>query len=434
MPKSLLQEFGLTQEDIDGLPDQRGIRSWAFEPYLKLDQPSDSIDQLLHHLRDKWVQGKDRKPNPTGRANFVSCLRMFLLNVMRANSVDDELTVGIPSGKGRLDQECRYRPAFASVQYYRHALALLQECDVIVMIQASRHFHGYAQTARYALTDRARMTLPLAGLTTRDFSIARRDEVIRLKDTDRRLIKYTDTDDTHAMRHRLQRLNTLLESTNIGSTKPPNFISDFDEGFSGEKTDLYRVFNNGSFSEGGRFYGGWWIHAKKHLRRTITVNGQPTVEADFKGLHPAILFAKQGLSIPPDPYALVPRVAGNDVLRKHAKFTFLALLNANWKGTTEPRRFDTQAHGMTADAFRQSVRDAFPMLPSIFGTGIGTKLQWEDSQLAERIMLHFAGRNIPVLPVHDSFIVAEEHQAALVSVMKAVFHETYGQFPRVTVK
>lgn len=434
MPTSLLQEFGLTQEDIDGLPDQRGIRSWAFEPYLELDQPSISIDQLLHDLRDKWVQGKDRKPNPAGRANFVSCLRMFLLNVMRANSVDDELTVGIPSGKGRLDQECRYRPAFASVQYYRHALALLQERGLVERITGGYHFPGYSQIARYALTDTARLTLPLTELTASDFSIARRDENVRLKNTDGQLIKYTDTQETRAMRHRLHRLNTLLESTNIGSTKPPNFISDFDEGFSGEKTDLYRVFNNGSFSEGGRFYGGWWLHAKKHLRRTITVNGQPTVEADFKGLHPAILFAKQGLSIPPDPYALVPRVAGNDVLRKHAKFTFLALLNANWKGTAEPRHFDTQAHGMTADAFRQSVRDAFPMLQGIFGTGLGTKLQWEDSQLAERIMMHFADRNIPVLPIHDSFIVAEEHQATLVSVMKAVFHGTYGQFPRVTVK
>ena len=235
------------------------------------------------------------------------------------------------------------------------------------------------------------------------------------------------------MRLNLHKLNTLLESTDIGTIRPPSYLFDFDEHFSGEKIALYRIFNNGSFSEGGRFYGAWWLHAKKHLRRTITINGKPTIEADFKGLHPAILFAKQGLPIPPDPYAFVPRVNGNAALRTHAKITFLALLNAKSKRTSEPRQFDTQAHGMTAESFRQSVKDAFPMLPGVFGSGIGLRLQREDSDLAERIMMHFADLRIPVLPVHDSFIIAADHQSALVSVMETVFYDAYGQIPTVTV-
>ena len=360
-------------------------------------------------------------------------MRVLLLNLMRVQTVDDKLTVGIPTGKGRLGEETRYRPAFETVSYLRQALKLLQEYGLVQEIAGGYHFPGYSQTARYALTDAARIALPLGVLTTRDFSIARRDETIQLKNTNGQLVKYTDTAETRGMRINLKKLNTLLEDTDIGSTRPSNPLTDFDEDFSGEKTDLYRVFNNGSFGDGGRFYGGWWLQAKKHLRRTITINGQPTIEADFKGLHPAILFAKQGMSIPPDPYALVPKVVGNDMLRKHAKTTFLALLNANWKGTAEPRNFDTVSHGMTAQLFRQSVKDAFPMLPGIFGTGIGLRLQREDSDLAERIMLHFADRDIPILPVHDSFIVAADHHASLVRVMETVFHEAYGQIPTVTV-
>lgn len=355
------------------------------------------------------------------------------MNLIRVQTVDDGLTVGIASGKGRLDHERRYRPAQATVSYHLQALAVLQERGLVEIVQRGHHFFGYSQTARYALTDTALLTLPLEGLTVSDFGIARRDETILLKNIEGQLIKYTDTEETDAMRLQLHKLNALLEGTNIGSTGAPNFITDFDEDFSGEKTGLYRVFNNGSFSEGGRFYGGWWLHAKKHLRRTITINGQPTVEADFKGLHPAILFAKQGLTIPTDPYALVPRVEGNDTLRKHAKKTFLALLNASWKGTAEPRKFDTRAHGITAEAFRQSVKDAFPMLPGVFGTGIGLRLQREDSDLAERVMMHFVDRGIPVLPIHDSFIVAAGHQASLTSVMEKVFHEAYRQNITITV-
>ena len=363
----------------------------------------------------------------------MGCLRVILLNLMRVRTVDNELTVGISSGKERLDQEIRYRPAFATVSYFRQALAFLQDRGLVQLVAGGYHFRDYSQTARYALTDRAHFTLPLDVLTTRDFSIARRGETIHLKNSDGQLMKYADTAETQAMRHGLSKLNVLLEDTDIGSSRPPNPLTDFDEDFSGEKTGLYRVFNNGNFSEGGRFYGGWWLHAKKYLRRTITINGQSTIEADFKGLHPAILFAKHGLPIPPDPYALVPNVPGNDALRKHAKTTLLALLNADREGTAEPRHFDTQAHGMTAEDFRQSVKHAFPMLPGIFGTGIGLRLQREDSDLAERIMLHFADQNVPVLPVHDSFIVAAEHHVALIRAMKAVFYDAYGQFPTITV-
>jgi hypothetical protein len=174
------------------------------------------------------------------------------------------------------------------------------------------------------------------------------------------------------------------------------------------------------------------IHAKKHLRRCITINGQPTVEADFKGLHPAILFAKNGLNIPTDPYALVPGIAENDTLRRHAKTTFLALLNAN-ATTREPRNFDSSVHGMTAEAFRKMVKEAFPMLPGVFGTGIGVRLQREDSDLAESIMLHFAEKSVPVLPVHDSFIIAEQHKDELVQVMKGAFYDSYGQKPNITL-
>ena len=37
------------------------------------------------------------------------------------------------------------------------------------------------------------------------------------------------------------------------------------------KRMLYRPFNNGSFEEGGRFYGGWWQSVPKEFRPSITI-------------------------------------------------------------------------------------------------------------------------------------------------------------------
>lgn len=429
-----LQPF-LTEEQIAALPDQRGVRSWAFEPYLELHHQAANaaLAPMLDSLREHWLNGFQRKPNPVEQGRFVGCLRVILLNLMRVCTVDTGLTVGISSSKGPLQAEVRYRPDFMSVQYHVKALKLLQERGLVWMVKAGHQQDGYRETARYALTEAACTLLPLSGIATRDFTIGTRDEVIRLKDTEGRLTRYSDTPETLAMRANLRRLNDLLEGIDIALTRPASPLTDFDDRYSGQKTDLYRVFNNGSFEQGGRFYGGWWQHAKKYLRLFITIDGQATVEADFKGLHPAILFAKAKQDIPPDPYSLVPGIADSETLRDHAKTTFLALLNAD-NTTKEPRNFDSAAHGMTAEAFRQRVKDAFSMLPGIFGTGIGRYLQREDSDMAEQIMLHFADKGVPVLPVHDSFIIPAYHKDELVRVMQAVFHDRYGKMPNITLK
>lgn len=425
----------LTEERIAQLPDQRGVRSWVFEPYLELHRhiANAALASVLDNLRDHWLQSFQRKPNPARQANFMGCLRVILLNLIRVRTVDAGLTVGIFSGKGRLDLERQYLPDFMTVHYHPTALKLLQARGLVVMVKAGHQQEDWGETARYALTEAACMLLPVSSLSTRDFTIGRRDEIIRLKDSKGRLTRYSDTPETVTMRNNLRRFNDLLGRTDIALSRPAHPLIDFEEEFSGEKTDLYRVFNNDSFEQGGRFYGGWWQYARKYLRPFITINGQPTVEADFKGLHPAILFAKAKLDIPPDPYSLVPGISANETLREHAKTTFLALLNAD-STTKEPRNFDSATHGMTAEAFRRKVKDAFPMLPGVFGTGIGRYLQREDSDMVEQIMQHFEEKGVAVLPVHDSFIIAADHKDELVRVMQSVFHERYGQKPKITLK
>ena len=427
-----LAAFGL--DDLI-LEDQRGLSSWAFEPYLELRQGKThaALIRVLDDLRNVWLQEFQRRPNRVAQERFVGCLRVILVNLMRARAVDAMMTVGISSSKGPLQAEVRYRPEYMSVQYHLRALKLLQERNLVWLVKAGHQQETYSETARYALTEATCNALSASSMSVGDFSVSRRDEVVLLKDANRRLTRYNDTPETRAMRANLRILNDLLEGTDIATTRRANPLTDFDDEYSGQSTDLYRIFNNGSFEEGGRFYGGWWQHAKKHLRLDITLNGQPTVEADFKGLHPAILFARAGLAIPPDPYALVPGIADNEILRKHAKKTFLALLNARNRGTKEPRNFDSDTHGMTARDFRQVVKNAFPMLPGIFGTGIGLRLQREDSDLAERVMLHFAGKGVPVLPIHDSFIVPVQHKDELVRTMIETFAETYGQSIEVSI-
>ena len=409
----------MTEAQIKDLPDQRGLRSWAFEPYLELhfDIANSALEPILCLLRKRWLEGFERQPNPIMQNNFVSCLRVFLLNLIRAHTEGDSLSVGIPSQKQRLANQVQYRPAFMSVHYYLKALKLLLDSGLVDLVKRGNVQESYSETSRYALSGLALRSLSIDDFRPETFSIGLRKEVVLLKDAERRLIRYKHTLETQAMSTNLRTLNELLDKTEIATPGAARQHSNFESEFCGQATDLYRVFNNGNFEQGGRFYGGWWIHAKKHLRHKITINSEQTIEADFKGLHPAILFAKHGLPIPPDPYALIPGVTENTILRGPAKTTFLALMNAGRGGTREPKDFNEQEYGISAKAFRQTIKEAFPMLPSIFGTGQGLFLQREDSDLAERIMLYFADKSIAVLPVHDSFIVAERHREELVQVM-----------------
>ena len=56
---------------------------------------------------------------------------------------------------------------------------------------------------------------------------------------------------------------------------------------------------------------------------------------------------------------------------------------------------------------------------------MGNGLQFQDSQLAEQIMLHFAQRDVLILPVHDSFIITRGLYSELVDVMYDEFEKMF---------
>ena len=52
-----------------------------------------------------------------------------------------------------------------------------------------------------------------------------------------------------------------------------------------------RVFNTGTFDDGGRFYGGWWQLIDGSYRKDIRTNNVPTVEIDYSSLHVSLAYA-----------------------------------------------------------------------------------------------------------------------------------------------
>jgi hypothetical protein len=428
----LLTLFGVDPSDFE---DQRTL-SRPFDPYLAIvsEGTTNELDLLLDDLCADWLSSFTRKPNPEKQQNFIECMRAVLVNLISARLRDPIMTVGISRSKGRLDTEQRYNPDFMTVRYFLQVLDFLALRGLITWVSKGYQNNGLAEVSRYRLSGDATLPPQLLAMKTSAFGIGRRKELVQLKNSKKQLMKYQDTPETTSMREALVRINAVLASAEIKMSGSRHASVGHEDSYLGQGTQLYRVFNNGSFEEGGRFNGGWWQNEIKGHRPRVTINGARTIEADYRGLHPSILFAKRDLPIPDDPYALVPGVSASLALRRHAKTTFNALLNAGSGGTDEPKGFDAEEFGMSADKFRQSVAEAYPMLPGIFKAGLGLRLQREESELAEQVILHFVDKGVPILPIHDSFIVEACYQDELVTTMTDQFYSKYGRPITVTIK
>jgi len=195
---------------------------------------------------------------------------------------------------------------------------------------------------------------------------------------------------------------------------------------------LYRVFSDG-FQKGGRFYGAWWELLPGEERSKIKINGEAVVELDFSAYHPSLLYMKYTNRLPEgDVYALpklqqaMPGVA-HDELRKVVKKAFLVLLNAKTK-TAAKRSLRKVGHddleyklikAIDLDMLFSAIEDRHPDVWKYFGDGRGVELQFWDSQVADRVMrIMMLEHGIACLPVHDSFIVAEQHEGMLRAAME----------------
>jgi hypothetical protein len=186
-------------------------------------------------------------------------------------------------------------------------------------------------------------------------------------------------------------------------------------------TNLHRVFNNGSWDDGGRFYGGWWQHVPSELRQRITIDGKRTVEVDYSGMHVQMLYAKIGGNLQGDAYA----IPGLTAPRALVKTTFNALLNATGR-IAVPDEYDEKATGMTWAAFQARILEHHAPLAEYMRTGYGLRLQRHDADIANVVMLNFLKKGYACLPVHDSFLVHHALADELRQVMSEAFKASTG--------
>jgi hypothetical protein len=189
---------------------------------------------------------------------------------------------------------------------------------------------------------------------------------------------------------------------------------------------LTRRFN-GSWSSGGRLYGGFWQNLKKRDRRQLTINGVETVELDYARLHPTLLYAQAGLKLDFDPY--LPD--GFDLrMRDVGKETFGRLLNSktvvNASRWSRPAKAPENLSLADFRRFAQALIEMHRPIAGVFGTGASLRLQHLDSEILLKVLARMNALGVVALPVHDSVIVARPWAEDLHQAMRAAYHEVTG--------
>jgi hypothetical protein len=198
---------------------------------------------------------------------------------------------------------------------------------------------------------------------------------------------------------------------------------------------LYRVFSNGSWDQGGRYYGSDYQHVLRSKDRSyLTINGGPTVELDYSAMMARLAYHQQHRLAPEDPYRIYEHPAAREIVKQAV---IICLNTFSLKSATlaiqkaiheEPKLADSFSATGCAEVRKliEDLVEAQPQLAEMFFQGLGLKLQRLDAAIATTVLQELQGLGIPVLCIHDSFIVPLEHQDELAAVMEEAYHRRVG--------
>jgi hypothetical protein len=246
-------------------------------------------------------------------------------------------------------------------------------------------------------------------------------ETIIIRDENGRPVDYRDNRLIRGMRKNLTTLNEALTHQEIALHG--RIIREGDHIGNGRaQIQMLRVFNRGSTDNGGRYYACFWQNIPKGDRRLLGINGDPTVEVDFKAMHIAMLYQEAGKPMYGDPYDL------EGWPRDQAKLALLIVINA--PSTTKAvqaladalRKRDIGDPFRTAQALVRAVKARHPDIAHAFASDAGIRLMRRDSDIAERVMLealHATG--VVPLCIHDGFVVPSHHEGTLREAMENAF-------------
>ena len=260
------------------------------------------------------------------------------------------------------------------------------------------------------------------------------------------LVDYKDTTETNKWREDVRFYNDVLARHHIDVGTLPD-KEYFNKGLANKS--VVRIFHraNLKFECGGRLYRAFWESINSRHRENILINGNETIELDYSSLHINIAYGKKGVTPPEgDMYDVGDFDSSIDskIRRAWIKQMVIVCLNAKTlQGTLN--RFDRKlkdSKGVPAKTvwesldkerkthLRKTMRDLIiakhKAIEEFFCADCGVTFMRIDSDITMEVVTHFAKMNVPVLSVHDSYIVDFQRAGMLDEKLHEVFEKRFG--------
>jgi hypothetical protein len=369
----------------------------------------------------------------------LAAINVVLTNLIHTNNFNPGSQISYSRDVNRYSNIHRYNP------YNIGFRPLMRVIDGLIELNLIRNFPGFyggpqgvSRTARMrAMPELIWRISNYSGIQWTNIRATNSESII-LKNSNKWFLDYPETNRTISMRAQIAGYNGTLSSAVIGiSCDDPEvipFLNSQTIDFTARQ--YHRVFNNSSFEQGGRFYGPWWLQLKSRDRRTgknhktrrfLTINDERVVSLDFKAIHLYMLYCMEDLNYieihdDSDPYLLPEYVLGHRDALKLASTILLGSVNlstARGAISHHLRQEGLYYEGWDTDGFIDAFRDKHErIIHRVMEEHIALKLQYKDSLICEYVIDDLMSKNIPVLGIHDGYIVQESHEEELRNAME----------------
>ena len=425
------------------------------------------VDKFWHQYLAEYfphAEGAGRKPKQTPRNMFkVLFLDLYILWLE-----DPTMCLGVSRTRSQYSPSSRYNSLHISFKLVEVIDALLEQGFIdqhlgtegagkVTRIWPLQPMIDHFKAAAFS-------EFMIGTHEKRETVILNSKEVIKGEDLEHSVqlktakpIPYEDSEDDRIepTRDLLRRYNTLLSRTHIdlGCEEQPELLTEQYNratkehelrrvSLSQRNKFVRRVFYRGDWNLGGRYHGGWWQQIPSRYRQHILIDGGHTIEVDYSGFHIALAYATEGHQPPPDPYnfpILVPELTPQQQ-RPDIKLLALTALNADSRKAAfaafrdqrnrDQRNTPKEDRVSYTDDLLNQLLDTFleghEPIRHYLCTDKGVELMAIDGNITTKIIKHFTDQKIPILTVHDSYILSSEHERELMEVMKTVTAQELG--------
>lgn len=400
--------------------------------YPRTDRAHEAIASVIRQveLYEERKELRQRARRAADQVTFEKTVTAIVSGLCYQYCLNPEVKVFISLSKQKIGRRSRYTPKVMGKTLPTILKHLSAPELALIEMEKGHHLKGKQTTIKAG--ERFATLIKELGLSCRDFDENGTSEVIWLRESHPpdekhwrkgKFLEYDDTPDTTRYRQEMERINSWLAAADITFSTSHGLPQKGP--VNAKDRNLRRIFNNSSFSQGGRLYGGFWQEwLKKEERQGIRICGEPTVCLDYSQVCPRILYGMVGTA---PRLADLYTVPGLDRYREGVKKVMVSLLFS--KGALSQVPHESRPllpKKMKVAEIVRLIEKAHPALVPYFGTGIGMELMFRESQILVEVLLTLADKGVVALPIHDAVVVREADESTTWKVMEEVFKKHTG--------